>query len=216
MTQEEEQMGQLEITSGDAGAVASEVTEVTVGVESEPTTEAVVESVQSESVVAAESAAAESAASSTGASVVPRVVDGTALMPPAFARLGLSKPLLRALVDLGYAEPTPIQAETIPLLLAGRDVLGQAQTGSGKTAAFALPLLQRMDLSLRKPQVLVLVPTRELAMQVTAAFERYAAGMPELRCVAIYGSSDVCSADLITLKRRRCLSLCRLVNWPCR
>ena len=107
----------------------------------------------------------------------------------AFARLGLSKPLLRALVDLGYAEPTPIQAETIPLLLAGRDVLGQAQTGSGKTAAFALPLLQRMDLSLRKPQVLVLVPTRELAMQVTAAFERYSAGMPELRCVAIYGGA---------------------------
>ncbi len=184
-------MGQLEITSGDAGAVASEVTEVTVGVESELTTEAVVESesVQSDSVVAAESAGSESAASSAGASVVPRVVDGTALMPPAFARLGLSKPLLRALVDLGYAEPTPIQAETIPLLLAGRDVLGQAQTGSGKTAAFALPLLQRMDLSLRKPQVLVLVPTRELAMQVTAAFERYAAGMPELRCVAIYGGA---------------------------
>ena len=121
--------------------------------------------------------------------VVPRVVDVSALMPPEFAKLGLGKALLQSLIQLGYTEPTPIQAATIPLLLAGRDVLGQAQTGSGKTAAFALPLLQMLDLSQRRPQVLVLVPTRELALQVTAAFERYSSGMRDFRCVAIYGGA---------------------------
>ncbi|MFM8727260.1 MAG: DEAD/DEAH box helicase, partial [Planctomycetaceae bacterium] len=79
------------------------------------------------------------------------------MTPPAFAKLGLGKSVLQALTELGYSEPTPIQAATIPLLLAGRDVLGQAQTGSGKTAACALPLLQLLDLSQRRPQVLVLV-----------------------------------------------------------
>jgi|GEM_PF-193332 len=119
----------------------------------------------------------------------PRVVDISAMTPPAFAKLGLGKSVLQALTELGYTEPTPIQAATIPLLLAGCDVLGQAQTGSGKTAAFALPLLQLLDLSQRRPQVLVLVPTRELALQVTAAFERYSSGMRDFRCVAIYGGA---------------------------
>ncbi len=143
------------------------------------------ESVAAESVIA-ESAAAEPVAA---VPVVPRVVDVSALMPPEFAKLGLGKALLQSLIELGYTEPTPIQAATIPLLLAGRDVLGQAQTGSGKTAAFALPMLQLLDLSQRRPQVLVLVPTRELALQVTAAFERYSSGMRDFRCLAIYGGA---------------------------
>lgn len=107
-----------------------------------------------------------------------------------FSDLSLSEPILQALAGLDYSIPTPIQAGTIPLLLEGRDVLGQAQTGTGKTAAFALPMLQRIDLDQRRPQVLVLTPTRELAIQVAEAFERYAAKMRGLRVVAIYGGQD--------------------------
>jgi ATP-dependent RNA helicase DeaD len=106
-----------------------------------------------------------------------------------FAELGLQPPLIEALTALGYEEPTPIQREAIPPLLAGRDVLGQAATGTGKTAAFALPLLQRIDGARpqsSRPALLVLVPTRELAMQVAEAFHRYgrAAGTTVL---PIYG-----------------------------
>ena len=87
-----------------------------------------------------------------------------------FADLKISGPLLRAVGDLGYVEPTPIQLEAIPVLLAGRDLIGQAQTGTGKTAAFALPLLMRVAADLGVPQVLVLAPTRELALRVGGAF----------------------------------------------
>ena len=83
---------------------------------------------------------------------------------PSFRDLALSEPVLRALTDVGYEAPSPIQAATIPVLLSGVDMLGQAQTGTGKTAAFALPALTRIDLSKHEPQVLVLVPTRELAL----------------------------------------------------
>src|SRR5690349_12428388 len=86
--------------------------------------------------------------------------------PDTFEALGIPADLIRTLDDLGYEAPTPIQARTIPPLLAGRDVIGQAQTGTGKTAAFSLPLLARLDLSKPGPQALVLTPTRELAMQV--------------------------------------------------
>ena len=106
-----------------------------------------------------------------------------------FRVLGLSAPLMKAIEESGYTIPTPIQTQTIPLLLAGRDLLGQAQTGSGKTGAFALPLLQRIDLACKHPQVLVLVPTRELAIQVAAAFERYGSKMSQLRVLAIYGGA---------------------------
>ena len=82
-----------------------------------------------------------------------------------FQQLALSEPILKALNDVGYETPSPIQAETIPLLLSGRDVLGQAQTGTGKTAAFALPALSNIDISQRDPQILVLAPTRELAIR---------------------------------------------------
>ena len=91
-----------------------------------------------------------------------------------FQQLALSEPILKALNDVGYETPSPIQAETIPLLLSGRDVLGQAQTGTGKTAAFALPALSNIDISQRDPQILVLAPTRELAIQVAEAFHKYA------------------------------------------
>jgi len=106
---------------------------------------------------------------------------------PAFSELGLLEPVLKAVNELGYETPTPIQARTIPHMLAGRDVLGQAQTGTGKTAAFALPLLSRMDLKLPRVQVLVLVPTRELAIQVAEAFTRYAVHQTGLQVLSVYG-----------------------------
>ncbi|PPE75421.1 ATP-dependent RNA helicase [Solimonas fluminis] len=107
-----------------------------------------------------------------------------------FADLGLSEPVLQALSEVGYESPSPIQAATIPELLAGRDVLGQAQTGTGKTAAFALPALSRLDESQKKPQVLVLAPTRELAIQVAEAFQKYAAHIPGFQVLPIYGGQS--------------------------
>ncbi|HEY9070791.1 MAG TPA: DEAD/DEAH box helicase, partial [Candidatus Ozemobacteraceae bacterium] len=107
-----------------------------------------------------------------------------------FADLGLHPQVLRSLEDVGYENPTPIQARIIPLILSGRDVLGQAQTGTGKTAAFALPLLSKLDLSVCLPQILVLAPTRELAGQVAEAFAKYGAHLPDLRVVPIYGGQE--------------------------
>ncbi len=110
--------------------------------------------------------------------------------PTTFRELGLSEPLLAALAAVGYETPTPIQAQTIPLLLSGADMLGQAQTGTGKTAAFALPVLARIDLTLSRPQALVLVPTRELAIQVAEAFQRYAAQLPGFHVLPLYGGQS--------------------------
>jgi len=108
-----------------------------------------------------------------------------------FAALGLRPELLAALDELGYEEPTPIQRETIPLLMAGRDLLGQAATGTGKTAAFALPALQLIDgRAASKPIAIVLVPTRELAMQVSAAFFRYGKTLGA-KCVPVYGGQPI-------------------------
>ena len=107
-----------------------------------------------------------------------------------FSDLNLSEPLIRALKDVGYETPSPIQAATIPLLLANRDVLGQAQTGTGKTAAFALPILSRIDLKQSSPQALVLAPTRELAIQVAEAFQVYAAHIPGFHVLPIYGGQS--------------------------
>jgi ATP-dependent RNA helicase DeaD len=107
-----------------------------------------------------------------------------------FLDLALSEPVLRALTDVGYESPSPIQAATIPVLLSGADMLGQAQTGTGKTAAFALPALTRIDLSKHEPQVLVLVPTRELALQVSEAFLRYAAHLKGFHVLPIYGGQS--------------------------
>ena len=110
--------------------------------------------------------------------------------PPGFAELGLSAPILEALAAVGYETPSPIQAQTIPLLLSGSDLLGQAQTGTGKTAAFALPVLAKLDLPRTSPQALVLVPTRELAIQVAEAFQRYAAHLKGFHVLPIYGGQS--------------------------
>ena len=107
-----------------------------------------------------------------------------------FSDLNLPAPLLRVLTDIGYESPTPIQAETIPALLAGRDMIGQAQTGTGKTAAFALPALARIDPAQFAPQVLVLAPTRELAIQVAEAFQKYATHLPNFHVLPIYGGQS--------------------------
>jgi ATP-dependent RNA helicase DeaD len=107
-----------------------------------------------------------------------------------FTELGLSAEVLRALVDVGYESPSPIQAATIPVLLEGRDLLGQAQTGTGKTAAFALPILSKLDLAQRHPQALVMVPTRELAIQVAEAFQKYAAHLRGFHVLPIYGGQS--------------------------
>jgi ATP-dependent RNA helicase DeaD len=107
-----------------------------------------------------------------------------------FARLGLSKPILRALSDVGYETPSPIQAQCIPILLEGRDLLGMAQTGTGKTAAFAIPILDRLDLENATPQALILTPTRELALQVAEAFARYAKHLPGFHVLPIYGGQS--------------------------
>ena len=109
---------------------------------------------------------------------------------PLFADLGLSAPVMAAISEVGYETPSPIQAATIPAMLAARDVLGQAQTGTGKTAAFALPLLSRISLDAAKPQALVLAPTRELAIQVAEAFQRYAAKIPGFHALPIYGGQS--------------------------
>lgn len=107
--------------------------------------------------------------------------------PPGFDGLGLSEPVLQGLNAVGYEVPSPIQAGTIPHLMKGSDFLGQAQTGTGKTAAFALPILSRVEIARREPQALVLVPTRELAIQVAEALQRYAARLPGFRVLPIYG-----------------------------
>lgn len=109
---------------------------------------------------------------------------------PAFTELGLAAPVLQAVQALGYETPSAIQAETIPYLLEGRDVLGQAQTGTGKTAAFALPLLSRLDLGAKGVQILILAPTRELAIQVAEACQQYAGKLPDFHVMPIYGGQD--------------------------
>ncbi|HQQ63422.1 MAG TPA: DEAD/DEAH box helicase [Pseudomonadales bacterium] len=110
--------------------------------------------------------------------------------PVAFSDLGLPEAMLNVLSDIGYETPSAIQAQTIPLLLEGRDLLGQAQTGTGKTAAFALPILARLDMTSAKTQVLVLAPTRELAIQVAEAFQTYAAFIKNFHVLPIYGGAD--------------------------
>ena len=119
---------------------------------------------------------------------------------PLFANLKLNAPLLRVLQELGYESPSPIQTATIPLLLEGRDVLGQAQTGTGKTAAFALPILARIEIKPTAPQALVLAPTRELAIQVAEAFQRYATHIPDFHVLPIYGGQSY-GPQLAALRR---------------
>ncbi|MGO2654227.1 MAG: DEAD/DEAH box helicase [Pseudoclavibacter sp.] len=144
----------------------------------EPATEAVTET----AAPAENSSSAESAQAETKAEA--KTDEAT---DNAFADLGLPKPLLDALDAIGYETPSPIQSATIPTLLAGRDVVGQAQTGTGKTAAYALPMLASVDPQVNAPQALVLAPTRELALQVCEAVERFAQKMPGVRILPVYG-----------------------------
>ncbi|MGM0601277.1 MAG: DEAD/DEAH box helicase [Candidatus Rifleibacteriota bacterium] len=117
-----------------------------------------------------------------------------------FNDLGLSQPILNSLNDAGYETPTPIQAQMIPAFLKGGDILGQAQTGTGKTAAFALPIIEKIDVELKQPQALILAPTRELALQVCESFKKYGAKTPGLKTLAIYGGQDY-NTQLRALKK---------------
>lgn len=116
-----------------------------------------------------------------------------------FTQFGLSDSLTEVVESVGYETPTPIQVKTIPLLLAGKDVIGQAQTGTGKTAAFALPILEKLDIDRRAVQVLVLTPTRELALQVAEAFHTYSKRMGGVRVLPVYGGQSI-QAQLTRLK----------------
>ena len=107
-----------------------------------------------------------------------------------FSELGLSPETLKAVAHVGYELASPIQGEAIPVLLTGRDVVGQSQTGSGKTAAFALPAIERVDVTVRAPQVLVLCPTRELAMQVAEEVSRLAQFKRGVKELPIYGGAS--------------------------
>ncbi|CBV43076.1 DEAD/DEAH box helicase [Halomonas elongata] len=114
----------------------------------------------------------------------------TSVASPSFGDLALLPAVLSAVETLGYETPSPIQAQTIPALLEGRDMLGQAQTGTGKTAAFALPILSRLELDRREPQVLVLAPTRELAQQVAASFSKYGQNLKGLEVAILCGGME--------------------------
>ena len=117
-----------------------------------------------------------------------------------FAELGISTPVLKAIRQLGYEQPSPVQAQSIPILLNGQNLLGTAQTGTGKTAAFALPLLSNLDDKQKSPQILVLTPTRELAIQVAEAFQSYAKFIKGFHVLPIYGGADI-GGQLRGLKR---------------
>jgi ATP-dependent RNA helicase DeaD len=122
------------------------------------------------------------------------------MKPSSFAELGLPPSLLQAISQVGYEAPSPIQAMAIPPLLLGKDLLGQAQTGTGKTAAFALPILALLEPSAGAPQALVLTPTRELAIQVAEAFQRYAHAIPGFHVLPIYGGQGY-GTQLSALRR---------------
>lgn len=128
------------------------------------------------------------------------MTDAPVLKQVRFDQLGLPESVLQAIKDQGYEQPSPIQAEAIPHLLEGRDILGQAQTGTGKTAAFALPLLTRVDPNSRAPQLLILAPTRELAIQVAEACQQYAKHIKGLNVLPIYGGQSY-TIQLKQLKR---------------
>lgn len=126
--------------------------------------------------------------------------DAAVAGPATFADLGIHPAVLQAVIDVGYESPSAIQAATIPALMAGSDVVGLAQTGTGKTAAFAIPILSRIDISSRHTQALVLAPTRELALQVAEAFSRYGANLPQINVLPIYGGQSYV-VQLAGLKR---------------
>ena len=119
---------------------------------------------------------------------------------PSFRELNLAEPLLKALDEIGYETPSPIQAQAVPYLLKGLDLLGHAPTGTGKTAAFALPLLSRLDMKSQHVQIITLTPTRELAIQVAEAFQRYAKHIKGFHVLPIYGGQEY-SGQIRQLRR---------------
>ena len=108
-----------------------------------------------------------------------------------FDTLGLDPKILRAITEMGFEEPSPIQAKAIPEVMAGHDVIGQAQTGTGKTAAFGIPLLQKIDPKNRKLQAIILCPTRELAIQVADEIRRLSKFMHGIKILPVYGGQDI-------------------------
>ena len=120
--------------------------------------------------------------------------------PQSFYKTGLNSAIVATLTELGYEAPTPVQAQSIPVLLQGGDLLAQAQTGTGKTAAFALPIIAQLDIALHQPQALVIAPTRELAIQVAEAFQGYARHLPDFHVTPIYGGQEY-RTQLRALKR---------------
>jgi len=170
---------QLSETLSDQGAILRDQIETTV-VTSATVSQSVVTSSDSDVL------------ETTASAVLSEDIDASATPAPAsgFSGFGFGPELLEALAAIGYQEPSPIQKAAIPELMLGRDLVGQAQTGTGKTAAFALPLLAALDPAQRTPQVLVLTPTRELAIQVAESFNSYAAKLPHLRVLPIYGGAD--------------------------
>ena len=122
------------------------------------------------------------------------------MLPSDFESLGIIESVLKAIKQLGYEQPSPIQAQSIPILLGGENLLGVAQTGTGKTGAFAMPLLSRLNKAQKDPQVLVLTPTRELAIQVAEAFQTYARNINKFHVIPIYGGQDI-STQLRGLRR---------------
>ena len=119
-----------------------------------------------------------------------------------FRTIWFKSELMKAIRDLGYEAPSPIQQKTIPLILEGKDIIGQAQTGTGKTAAFALPVLQKIDVKSKDVQALVLTPTRELAIQVAEAFHSYAKHLGGVRVLPVYGGQSI-SQQIRHLTKRR-------------
>lgn len=152
----------------------------------------------SEDTRSADSSDEDSAAS--GGSLDSEQTEAVAPAPSGFRTLDLREEVQQAIEEAGYNTPTEIQAQIIPHVLDGRDVLAQSQTGTGKTAAFALPILSRISISAKKPQVLVLAPTRELAMQVADSFSTYGRCLPKCRVAAIYGGQGY-DSQLRQLKR---------------
>ena len=116
-----------------------------------------------------------------------------------FEDLDLNPQILRAIKEMGFEEATPIQAQSIPAVMSGRDVIGQAQTGTGKTAAFGIPILQKVDPKLKKPQAIVLCPTRELAIQVADEIRKLAKYMASVKILPIYGGQEI-SKQIRSLK----------------
>ena len=108
-----------------------------------------------------------------------------------FEELSINENILRAIKDMGFASPSPIQEKAIPVALTGADIIGQAQTGTGKTASFGIPLLQKIDPEVKKVQAIVLCPTRELAMQVAEEFRKMARYLHGIKTLPIYGGQDI-------------------------